>query len=322
MLCMDWKGQVKQMSSVFSEVYGTYYNIVAKLLKLSVTREISLDDIKRIVYAEGYGDSSLQLLPALEDGTWKLFNKDLKTPIKYEPTMPLTLLQKRWLKTLLQDKRIRLFFDDEQLVKQQNELQEIKPLYRQEHLVFFDRSNNGDDYENSVYREIFRILLRSIQEEKQVKVFVKTGEQTDCFEFLPTFLEYSEHEDKFCLQGASAERSFTIPIAKITAVEVGGVVERNIGKISEAEQQRLVMDIEDCRNAMVRTMMHFSDLPKETEKIDDLHYRLTVYYAEEDEVEMVTRVLSFGPMLKVIEPQSFVELIKNRLRIQLLRKCR
>ena len=36
-------------------------------------------------------------------------------------------------------------------------------------------------------------------------------------------------------------------------------------------------------------------------------------YEKEDETELVIRVLSFGPMIKVTAPQSFAELIKQRL---------
>ena len=45
----------------------------------------------------------------LKDGTWPLLNADLTTPLRHAPRMPLTTLEKRWLKTLLQDPRIRLF---------------------------------------------------------------------------------------------------------------------------------------------------------------------------------------------------------------------
>ena len=55
---------------------------------------------------------------------------------------------------------------------------------------------------------------------------------------------------------------------------------------------------------------------KEAERIDDGHYRLKVRYHKDDETELVIRILSFGPMVKVIEPYSFVELIKNRLAMQ------
>lgn len=36
-------------------------------------------------------------------------------------------------------------------------------------------------------------------------------------------------------------------------------------------------------------------------------------YDGEDETEIVIRVLSFGPYVKVLEPSSFVNLIKERL---------
>ena len=46
--------------------------------------------------------------------------------------------------------------------------------------------------------------------------------------------------------------------------------------------------------------------------IAQLHLK---YYAT-DETEIVIRVLSFGPCVKVISPDEFTELIKERLREQ------
>ena len=62
---------------------------------------------------------------------------------------------------------------------------------------------------------------------------------------------------------------------------------------------------------MVRALMHFSDLAKETEKLDESHYLLTVQYDKSDETEMLFRVLSFGPTIKVREPEDFKELIRK-----------
>ena len=68
------------MSNIFSEVYGTYYNIVAKIIGQAVCGKLTLEQMKRIVYKEGYEESGLKLLPALKDGRWMLLNNDLKTP--------------------------------------------------------------------------------------------------------------------------------------------------------------------------------------------------------------------------------------------------
>ena len=42
------------MSNIFSEVYGTYYNIVAKIIGQAVGGKLTLEQMKRIVYKEGY----------------------------------------------------------------------------------------------------------------------------------------------------------------------------------------------------------------------------------------------------------------------------
>ena len=84
------------MSTVFSEIYGTYYNVVAKVLTQALEGKLSAAGMQQLVRDGAYGDSVLQLLPALADGTWKLLTPELGTPLKNKPTMPLTALQKRW----------------------------------------------------------------------------------------------------------------------------------------------------------------------------------------------------------------------------------
>ena len=59
--------------------------------------------------------------------------------------------------------------------------------------------------------------------------------------------------------------------------------------------------------------MHFAHFEKQAEKLDENRYRVTVTYDGDDETELVIRMLSFGPMVKVTAPQHFVELMKERL---------
>lgn len=63
-------------------------------------------------------------------------------------------------------------------------------------------------------------------------------------------------------------------------------------------------------------MLHFVHFDKEVEKLGDNKYRVKINYQKADETELVIRVLSFGPMIKVIEPRDFVNLIKERLSMQ------
>lgn len=45
-------------------------------------------------------------------------------------------------------------------------------------------------------------------------------------------------------------------------------------------------------------------------------YIVKLFYDESDETEMVIRLLSFGPMIKVIKPLEFKQLIRQRLKKQ------
>ena len=60
----------------------------------------------------------------------------------------------------------------------------------------------------------------------------------------------------------------------------------------------------------------FHILKKKTERIDDNRYRITLWYDKDDETEMLIRVIAFGPVLKVIEPERFIGQIKERLLMQ------
>ena len=76
------------------------------------------------------------------------------------------------------------------------------------------------------------------------------------------------------------------------------------------------MELTDDRNALERVMLHFSHLDRETERIDDNHYKITLYYEREDETELLIRVLSFGPVLKVVFPDDFIKKLFDRLEKQ------
>ena len=306
------------MSDIFSEVYGTYYNIVADILGKAASDGLTLEQLKRIVYKEGYEESGLELLPALTDEKWLLLTKEIKTPLRHKPSMPLTLLQKQWLKAVLLDERVRLFFTDEELANEEKALEDVEPLYRPEQFVFFDRFVDGDNYKSARYRENFRQILQAIKDHTAIDASYRTNKDNVIVwtNLVPMTLEYSAKDDKFRLQGMVGHKKVTLNLAKIITVELGGPWEKELPQAA-LPQEKLVLELVDERHTMMRALMHFSDLAKETEKLDDKHYLLNVFYDKSDATEMVYRVLSFGPTMKVREPEGFVELIKERLQEQL-----
>jgi len=130
---------------------------------------------------------------------------------------------------------------------------------------------------------------------------------------LPHSLEYSEKDDKFRLISSSDRYGSTINLGRIISCEkCQDSIKGKLTKKTE-RQRRVVFELVDQRKTLERVLLHFAHYEKEAEKLDEKHYRITVVYDKEDETEMVIRILSFGPMIKVTAPQHFVELIKQRL---------
>lgn len=84
-------------------------------------------------------------------------------------------------------------------------------------------------------------------------------------------------------------------------------------KVKVPKMETLVLEITDERNCLERAMLHFAHFEKKTERIENGKYHLTLKYDRSDESELVIRILSFGPRVKVLSPDSVVELIKEKL---------
>ena len=80
--------------------------------------------------------------------------------------------------------------------------------------------------------------------------------------------------------------------------------------------ESITLEILNERNALERAMLQFSYLAKQTERTSGNTYRMTLQYRHEDETELLIKILSFGPMMKVVEPASFISLIRERIDMQ------
>ena len=89
--------------------------------------------------------------------------------------------------------------------------------------------------------------------------------------------------------------------------------------VQEPKERRetLTLLLKDERAAMSRALLHFSHFEKETVRLEDRLYQITLRYDHGDETELLIRVLSFGPMLRVLSPDSFAELVRERVERQI-----
>lgn len=286
---------------LFHEIYSCYYRCVEKIIEQALDHTLTQDQILEIIHQYAFEESHLQIIPALESNKWPLIDDSYHTPIKHKPMQPITLLEKQWLKAISLDPKMQLFDIDFK------DLDTIEPLFTSEDFIIYDQYNNGDPYNDPHYQYVFSTLLKAIHNKKIVSLRY-LGKDITC---VPFHIEYSLKDDKMRL--LTEFRIFNL--SKIENIQILDTSYDSI-QPSFSSQNNFTLEIYNQRNALERVMTHFSDLKKESEKINDYCYRVKIYYEKEDETEMIIRVLSFGPLVKVIEPVSFVNLIRQRLKMQ------
>lgn len=296
---------------IFHEIYGCYYHAVAKAIRAAQNGTLDEKELRRISDETAFSESFLTIIPALREQKWQLFGKDWSTPIRHKPTMPLSELQRRWLKAITLDPRFRLFDIEVE------GLDDVAPLFTPEDFVVFDRYTDGDPYDDPCYQQVFRTVRQAIRERRQITMQYETRKGVSrTMTCRPKRLEYSEKDDKFRLIVRNRDVG-SVNLQRIRACKLTEVTERNTVQRRRPHEETMVFIVTDERNALERAMLHFAHFEKEAERIDDLHYRVTLKYSTSDETELLIRILSFGPLIQVLEPEGMVESIKERIKKQL-----
>lgn len=309
---------------LFSEIYSTYYQITEKILKKKI---VTKSEILDIIRTNGFSETVLFLEPKLigEDNYGLLVKKNgiYQSILKKEPHIPLTTLEKRWLCAVLQDKKSSLFLDKEQKEKL-CDLLDAETLYQNQFFQFFDRFTDGDDYENEEYIKHFRNILKSVHNHTLIKISFQTrkGNRVTHY-FLPLKIEYSSKNDKFRVHVIrylkdKAVDTGIINISQITLTECTNITP-GANYIAMSEKREAVIKITEERNAVNRFMMEFAELERNSEydeKTKECFVRMKYNY--KDETEILIRLLSFGPVVEVLEPLDFRKKMKERIDKQFL----
>lgn len=294
---------------VFSELYSAYYNALAKIITQAQLEPLTAEKVREIISQTAFRESPVEITDAVSNERWQVLRKDYSTDLEHTPTMPLTTLQKRWLKSVTLDRRFRLFgewnFPD---------LDDVEPLFTDDDYRVFDCYSDGDPYDDGDYIHRFKNILFALHHGKPLDITFHSsrGKQVS-LTVKPEKLEYSEKDDKFRLYAMGGSFGAVINLGRMETCEVHDG-KTSITERPHAERPReLQLEVTDERNALERVMTHFSHFEKSVERLDDLHYRVKLIYEADDETELIIRVLSFGPMVRAVAPERFVQKIRERL---------
>lgn len=297
---------------IFSEIYSAYYKAVTKLVEKAILGELTEKNIMEFISDAAFAESFVYISSAIKNEDWAVINKSYQTPIKHIPNLPITELELSFLKAVACDVRFQLFA---QIPKQ---LKDIQPLFEQEDFCVFDKFSDGDDYQNENYRKNFKTILQALKEKRRLNIEFYAG-KGGVYKgiYTPRKLEFSAKDDKFRL--ICSDRNFisNINLNRITICNLGEIFDEKFLNPLNRVKSSIEIEINDERNALERMMMTFANYQKETKKIGDNKYILKLSYYKEDETELLIRVLSFGPMAKVLSPKEFIVKIKERIAKQI-----
>ncbi len=310
---------------IFSEIYNCYYQVLRHLL--CTKAPATLEEMRSQVCQEGFLESMLSIIPKLESGSWNLLRKDgnlYLSKLTSDFTVPISALERSYLKALLNDARIGLFLTPSQTASLGSMLAETPPLWKPEQFYYYDRFADGDPYQDENYRRIFRTLLGAQKNRQYVNIDYTSpqGKRVHHY-YVPARLEYSVKNDKFRLLALEGRHPQKMKLAilnisrmqNVTATDqtLDAAVDLNQIIRDSYEKEPLRLHITNKRNALERAMLHFANYEKNTKKVDENNYECLIYYNKTMETELLIEVLSFGPMLKVVGNDSFLADLKTRL---------
>lgn len=308
---------------VFSEIFSCYYKAITEIVNRAPLTE---REIKEIIKENCFDETAFHLLPKIENLPF-IEKKDGRyySLLKHKIRLPLTTIEKEWAKAITEDERFPLFAEnfDNRI------LDSVSPLYEQSMFRHYDKFTDGDPFTDKIYQNHFRQINAAMETKSVIKITYRGPKQNKIStgHFLPLRFEYSPQDDKFrCFTAAISKggRPTSVYLNLQRIIDVGPSW-RTVTKMPDTETSLTKMDCDepiqvevyDKRNSIERFMVEFSTYKKRSE-FDGKTSICTskIYYRKIDETEILIKLLSFGPALKVLGPKDFKKQFVARIEKQ------
>jgi predicted DNA-binding transcriptional regulator YafY len=319
------------MTNIYNEIYGLYYFMIQKILERSYEVPITLKEINKIVCEYGFSESSLYFTPEVtsQGEGYNLLKKSgegYTSLLKSRPVKFLTDLQKSFLNSMLADKKISLFLDDNMRKELNEAFSDVVTLFNVDDIVLTETALDSDDYSNEKYTSNFRAILSAIKNNNTMRIcFNNSRGERKTMKLVPHKLEYGIRDDKFRLCGVNILHEKPWKYARINLSRILSITVLNQSFNIDFEHFISIkrkscpieIEVSNARNGFERIFIGLSNYERissfneETEKCT-----IKIYYNDDDEQELLILLLSFGPVIKVLGPEDFKNRFVERIRKQ------
>jgi RNA-splicing ligase RtcB len=322
---------------LFDEVKNRYFHIVFRVLN-ECKDGLSKKDIIKIIDEEEFQEKvigkdfqtfeGLLLNEYEENENYNLIEEkngllypSIEADKKVSVPVRFTNIEKAWLKNLLEEPSLSIILSNDTIDKLKEALKNFQCPNTSQLIETTDKSILP---EFKQYEDNFRILLKSIMEEKSIRYCNtdRNGNEYCGMRALPLRLEYSLKDRRFRVSMYSLEDNRPI-MANVFTMSSIEIEENKSLTISRDEaikllrenrysKEPIILEVTDKRAAMERCFMSFSGMERFSRCIEQGRYEIKLFYYTFEEEEVIRKILALGPYVKVISPQRVAaELIKR-----------
>ncbi|OOM71481.1 hypothetical protein CLPUN_49480 [Clostridium puniceum] len=200
-------------------------------------------------------------------------------------------------------------------------------------IEFTNKVKSPFQYNLKKFQEDFYIILDGIIKEKPI-IYTnidKNGNEYKNQLALPIRIEYSLKDNKFraSLYSFKEERSIMVNLHTLKDVKIAEKdieISENINleinredvlknlKEKKYSETPITIELEDIRGAMERCFMSFSSFERSSRAISKNKYEIDIYYYAFEEADVIRKIMSLGPYVKVKSPKRVKEIIVENIR--------
>jgi len=266
-------------------------------------------------------DENLNLLKE-KDGRWYPALEDVGNP---PVPVRFTMVEKFWLKALLETEGVRMILSPQTYEKLKMELEEIDTPIKEQYIEMTNTIKLPEIADQEAYSENFKTILKALVDEKPIR-YTNTDRRGNVYKdmlALPVGIEYSMRDGRFRVSMYSIDNDrpimaniFTLTDLRIVDEDVG--IDRETAKKLLFEQkyssEPIILEVTDQKAAMERCFMCFSGMERTARDLGNNKYEMRLNYYLFEEENLIRNIISLGPYVKVISPQRIVDEIVRRVK--------
>ncbi|GKX65959.1 WYL domain-containing protein [Inconstantimicrobium mannanitabidum] len=326
---------------LFHEYKNKYFHFIFRILNLANTG-ISEEEIIKLVDKEEYEEkaigkdfrtfegmltneynpeSNLNLLKRIDNKFYAVINEEDKLPLKVR----FSKVEKEWLNGLIKEPIVQVLLGREIVSKLEKALININE--GNNNIIEFTnkiKRNFGYDYDNVA--NVFFTILQGIIKETPIRYtnVDKYGNEYIDKLALPIRIEYSIKDDvlRASLYSIEDNRSVLVNLHTLREVKIDEDTKLEINREQILKKLReskycdtpITLELQDTRGVVERCFMSFSSFERTSRELDKGKYEMDIYYYTFDESEVINKILSLGPYVKVKSPERVKNILIDRIK--------